>query len=306
MCSRIQKKGYHYIDYNLVKYINNIMHYWCRDKEADHIGEWIANDKIDSTFYKVRYFADGKNKLFDIKKEDTSKIYVKPIWIKNEYFIEYIPNGGIGVMDIEKHYYDTVEKLADNLFIKKGYIFEKWAICKISNGRKLYRYENKLKDADFYEDGLQPKDYYKCYYSEGALVKNLTYENKVKLYIEAQWIKNDRYYYLKYIDGYSVGEECKFNMIPDLMIEKGVLTKTTDKKFNRPGYNYKYWNIFTIINNEIYYWCIDRTNKKGKWIVYNNIPPTHFKMRFKHGGELVFNVKPDTIIYFVPVWIKQN
>lgn len=155
--SRLRKKGYH------------------PDNSDGKDGNWrvgspesefvvSASTPIASPFTGKKV-AEYLRVLEELEAGDTT-VELYPVFYPNEYTVKYEANAddATGTTESTEHTYDVASELAQNGFTREGYTFEGWVKVNSENNKEIF--------------------------SEGAMVSNLTAENKGTITLYARWKKN--------------------------------------------------------------------------------------------------------------------
>lgn len=151
--SRLRKTGYH---------PNGADENWrVGSPESKHLVSATTEIAKPYTGEKVAEYLGVLGKL---EAGDTT-VELYPVFYPNEYTVKYEANANdaTGTTEPTKHTYDVASELAKNGFTREGYTFEGWGKDKSEDSKELFL--------------------------EGAMVSNLTAENKGTIVLYAIWKK---------------------------------------------------------------------------------------------------------------------
>lgn len=151
--SRLRKTGYH---------PNGADENWrVGSPESKHLVSATTEIAKPYTGKKV---AEYLSVLEELEAGDTT-VELYPVFYPNEYTVKYEANApdATGTTESTKHTYDVASELAKNGYTREGYTFEGWGKDKSEDSKELFL--------------------------EGAMVSNLTAENKGTIVLYAIWKK---------------------------------------------------------------------------------------------------------------------
>lgn len=154
--SRLKKTGYH------PNGANGADENWrVGSPESEHVVSATTQIAKPYTGEKVAEYLHVLGKL---EAGDTT-VELYPVFYPNEYTVKYEANApdATGTTESTKHTYDVASELAKNGYTREGYTFEGWGKDKSEDSKELFL--------------------------EGAMVSNLTAENKGTIVLYARWKK---------------------------------------------------------------------------------------------------------------------
>lgn len=290
------KKGYAFNHWTVSRSSDN--KYYCVEKVQSgdkEKGVWYAENEIPSNYKKKEY--PNEYSFCWATLDPTEVITVHAEWkrIGNYFTVSYHPNGGKGTMEDTTVIYGVDTKLPEATFTKDGYGVAGWNVYRKSDGKWLYRRNNKAEGGKWCVKGKEPKGYTLAVYKNGTTLAKTSKVNGDEIQLYAVWKKA---FTVEYDANGGTGA------MEDTVVVYGQNTKIPQCTFTRDGYKFKGWNVYRESDGK---WVYRRNNStvNAKWCKEGQQPSGYTLGWYKDGTTVAktSSVAGDTV-RFVAVWEK--
>lgn len=290
------RKGYAFSHWTVSRSSDN--KYYCIEKVQSgdkEKGAWYAETDIPSNYKKKEY--PDQYSFCWATKTSSEVITVHAEWERiGQYFtVSYHPNGGKGTMEDTTVIYGVNTQLPLATFTKDGYGVAGWNVYRKSDGKWLYRRNNKAEGGKWCVKGKEPKGYTLAVYKNGTTLAKTSKVNGDEIQLYAVWKKA---FTVEYDANGGTGA------MEDTLVIYGQNTKIPQCTFVRNGYKFKGWNVYRESDGKWLYRYNNNVNN-GKWCKEGTQPKGYTLAAYKNGTTVAKTsaVAGDTI-RFIAVWDK--
>ena len=268
--------------------------YYCKQENGTKEG-WYLESEIPEGYVKKAY--PDKYSFCWATKNSSEVITVHAEWKRiGQYFtVSYHPNGGKGTMEDTTVIYGVDTKLPEATFTKDGYGVAGWNVYRKSDGKWLYRLNNKAEGGKWCVKGKEPKGYTLAVYKNGTTLAKTSKVNGDEIQLYAVWKKA---FTVEYDANGGTGA------MEDTVVVYGQNTKIPQCTFTRDGYKFKCWNVYRESDGK---WVYRRNNStvNAKWCKEGQQPSGYTLGWYKDGTTVAktSSVAGDTV-RFIAVWEK--
>jgi len=268
--------------------------YYCKQENGTKEG-WYLESEIPAGYVKKPY--PDKYSFCWSTKNSSEVITVHAEWkrIGNYFTVSYHPNGGKGTMEDTTVIYGVNTQLPLATFTKDGYGVAGWNVYRKSDGKWLYRRNNKAEGGKWCVKGKEPKGYTLAVYKNGTTLAKTSKVNGDEIQLYAVWKKA---FTVEYDANGGTGA------MEDTLVIYGQNTKIPQCTFVRNGYKFKGWNVYRESDGKWLYRYNNNVNN-GKWCKEGTQPKGYTLAAYKNGTTVAKTsaVAGDTI-RFIAVWDK--